>query len=66
MNHPVLVDDLNQIPSRDISFKRMQPFDVIERGGFEGEYFQIQKGGKETKDDVLLPASIRFLQRIRS
>lgn len=66
MNHPVLVDDLDQIPSRDISFKRMQPFDVIERGGFEGEYFQIQKGGKGNKDDVMLPSSVRFLQRIRS
>jgi CRISPR-associated protein Csc1 len=62
LNHPVLIDDLTQIPSRDISFKRMQPFDVIERGGFDGDYIQIQKGDKE---DVLLPASIRFLQRIR-
>jgi len=66
LNHPVLVDDLTQIPSRDISFKRMQPFDVIERGSFEGEYYLIQRGGKEKKEDVVFPASIRFLQRIRS
>lgn len=62
LNHPVLIDDLDQIPSADISFIRMQPFDVIERGRFNGEYLLVKKG---ISGDVCFPASVRFLHRMR-
>lgn len=62
LNHPVLLEDLDQIPLSDISFMRMQPFDVIKRGKFQGSYIQIKDG---IKGEVVFPASIRFLKRIR-
>lgn len=73
LNHPVLIDDLPQIPRRDISFKRMQPFDVIERGQFEGEFYKIstkwkregERGGAG-EGAVVFPAPLKFLQRSRT
>lgn len=63
MNHPVLVDDLARMPLGDIRFSRMIPFDVIERGRFEGSYcsFTCSDG-----TEVHLPADLRFLQRWRA
>lgn len=57
--HPVLIEDLESIPSGDISFKRMQPFDVLQTGRFSGAYAKL---GNE---DVL-PLTVRFLQRMRN
>lgn len=55
--HPILVDDIDLIPLGDISFKRMQPFDIIKRSRFSGDYLNI--------DGEILPLNIRFLRRIR-
>ncbi|MDG6249261.1 type I-D CRISPR-associated protein Cas5/Csc1 [Methanocalculus sp.] len=63
MNHPVLVDDLAEMPVGDISFRRMQPFDVIERGRFTGQYLTLD--GKTPTSGVVFPAGIRFLRRHR-
>lgn len=57
--HPVLMEDLESIPIGDISFKRMQPFDVLQTGRFSGTYVKL---GKED----MLPLSVRFLQRMRN
>jgi CRISPR-associated protein Csc1 len=62
MNHPVLVDDLANMPLGDIRFSRMIPFDVIEQGRFEGSYcsFTCSDG-----TEVHLPTDLQFLQRLR-
>jgi len=62
LNHPVLFEDLDQIPLSDISFTRMQPFDVINRGKFEGSYIKIRDG---IMGEVVFPRYIRFLKRMR-
>lgn len=56
--HPVLIDDLESVPLGDISFKRMQPFDVLQKGRFFGTYIKI--GSKD-----VLPINVRFLRRMR-
>ena len=56
--HPVLIDDLESIPLGDISFKRMQPFDVLQRGRLSGKYIKLG-----TND--VLPINARFLRRLR-
>lgn len=63
LNHPVLIEDLKDMPSRDIMFKRMQPFDVMERGRFSGGYLVLTHpiSGEKT----VFPSNIRFLQRMR-
>lgn len=63
MNHPVLVDDLAEMPAGDISFSRMQPFDVIERGRFTGRHLVIHD--KKPTGSVVFPADVRFLRRHR-
>lgn len=62
MDHPVLVDDLARMPVGDIRFSRMIPFDVIERGRFDGPFcsFTCSDG-----TDMKLPTDLRFLQRWR-
>lgn len=60
LNHTVLIDDLKEMPIRDIRFKRMQPFDVIQHGGFSGRYLAIGE-----REETIFPADIRFLQRLR-
>lgn len=60
LNHPVLIDDLKVMPTRDIRFKRMQPFDVIQQGRFSGRFLAIGERG-----ETIFPADIRFLQRLR-
>jgi len=62
MNHPVLVDDLAEMPVGDLSFQRMQPFDVIERGRFIGPHLVLDCGGSAGRFE--LPANIRFLRRV--
>jgi CRISPR-associated protein Csc1 len=57
--HPVLLDDLESIPLGEISFKRMQPFDVLQTGHFRGSYVKL--GSKD-----VLPLNARFLRRIRN
>ncbi|NJD02547.1 MAG: type I-D CRISPR-associated protein Cas5/Csc1 [Ruminiclostridium sp.] len=57
--HPVLIDDLDSIPLGDITFKRMQPFDIIQNARFSGTYLKI-----DNKD--VLPLNVRFLRRIRN
>lgn len=57
--HPVLIDDLESIPLRDISFKRIQPFDVLQKGCFSGKYIKLS-----SKD--VLPINVRFLRRMRN
>lgn len=57
--HPVLIDDLESIPLSGISFKRMQPFDVLQTGHFRGLYVKL--GSKD-----VLPLNVRFLRRIRN
>ena len=57
--HPVLIDDLESVPLGDISFKRMQPFDVLQKGRFFGTYIKI--GSKD-----VLPINVRFLRRMRN
>jgi CRISPR-associated protein Csc1 len=57
--HPVIIDDLESIPLGDISFKRMQPFDVLQTGRFRGSYIRL--GSKD-----VLPLNARFLKRIRN
>ncbi|MDR9817280.1 MAG: type I-D CRISPR-associated protein Cas5/Csc1 [Candidatus Methanoculleus thermohydrogenotrophicum] len=64
MNHPVLVDDLAEMPVGDLSFQRMQPFDVIERGRFIGPHLVLDCGGSAGRFE--LPANIRFLRRYRT
>ena len=64
MNHPVLVDDLAEMPVGDLSFQRMQPFDVIERGRFIEPHLVLDCGAPAGR--VALPASIRFLRRYRA
>jgi len=56
--HPLLIDDLDSIPLSDVSFKRMQPFDIIQKGRFLGDYIKVD--GTE-----ILPLNVRFLRRIR-
>lgn len=63
MNHPVLVDDLAEMPIGDLSFQRMQPFDVIERGKFVEPHLVLDCGALAGR--FVLPASIRFLRRYR-
>jgi len=57
--HPVLIDDLESVPLGDISFKRMQPFDILLRGRFLGIYIKL--GSKD-----VLPINVRFLRRLRN
>lgn len=57
--HPVLIDDLDTIPLGDITFKRMQPFDIIQNARFSGDYVKID--GKD-----VLPLNVRYLRRIRN
>jgi len=57
--HPVLIDDLESIPLGDISFKRMQPFDILLQGRFFGKYIKLDS------NDVL-PINVRFLRRMRN
>jgi CRISPR-associated protein Csc1 len=57
--HPLLIDDLDSVPLGDISFKRMQPFDIIQKARFSGNYIKI--GDKD-----VLPLNVRFLRRIRN
>lgn len=57
--HPVLIEDLESAPIGDISFKRMQPFDVLLRGRFSGIYINL--GSKD-----VLPINVRFLRRLRN
>jgi CRISPR-associated protein Csc1 len=57
--HPVLIEDLESIPLGDISFKRMQPFDVLQSGRFSGAHVKL------ANEDVL-PLSVRFLRRMRN
>lgn len=57
--HPVLIDDLESVPLGDISFKRMQPFDVLQKGRFAGKYIKL--GSKD-----VLPMNVRFLWRMRN
>lgn len=57
--HPILAEDTNLIPLGDISFKRMQPFDIIKKSRFSGDYLKID--GNE-----ILPFEVRFLRRIRN
>ncbi|KUK69689.1 MAG: CRISPR-associated protein Csc1 [Methanomicrobiales archaeon 53_19] len=64
MNHPVLVDDLAEMPLGDLSFQRMQPFDVIERGRFIEPHLVLDCGAPAGR--FALPASIRFLRRYRA
>jgi len=63
MNHPVLVDDLAEMPVADLSFQRMQPFDVIERGRFIRPHLVLDCGASAGKFE--LPANIQFLRRYR-
>ena len=58
--HPILIDDLDSdsVPLGDISFKRMQPFDILQKARFSGNYIKID--GKD-----VLPLNARFLRRIR-
>lgn len=56
--HPLLIDDIDSVPSGDISFKRMQPFDIIQKARFFGNYITID--GKD-----VLPLNVRFLRRRR-
>ena len=56
--HPLLIDDIDSVPSGDISFKRMQPFDIIWKARFSGDYIKVD--GKE-----VLPLNARFLRRRR-
>lgn len=64
MNHPVLVDDLAEMPVGDLSFQRMQPFDVIERGRFVEPHLVLDCGAPAGR--LAFPASIRFLRRHRA
>jgi len=64
MNHPVLVDDLAKMPAGDLSFQRMQPFDVIERGRFIEPHLILDCGAPAGR--FAFPASIRFLRRYRT
>lgn len=64
MNHPVLIDDLAEMPIGDLSFQRMQPFDVIERGRFVEPHVVLDCGVPTGK--IAFPASIRFLRRYRA
>ncbi len=57
--HPLLIEDVDSYPLGDISFKRMQPFDVIQRASFSGDYIKL------SGEDVL-PLNVRFLRRMRS
>jgi CRISPR-associated protein Csc1 len=57
--HPILADDTDLIPLGNISFKRMQPFDIIKKSKFSGDYLKLD--GNE-----ILPLEMRFLRRIRS
>jgi CRISPR-associated protein Csc1 len=57
--HPLLIDDIDSMPLGDVSFKRMQPFDIIRKARFSGKYVRI--GDKD-----VLPLNIRFLRRIRN
>lgn len=59
ITHPVLIDDLESVPMGDISFKRMQPFDILQKGRFSGKYIKL--GSKD-----LLPINVRFLRRMRN
>ena len=56
--HPLLIEDFDSVPLGDISFKRMQPFDILQKARFSGNYIKID--GKD-----VLPLNARFLQRIR-
>lgn len=64
MNHPVLVDDLEKMPVGDLSFQRMQPFDVIERGRFIEPHLMLDCGAPAGR--FAFPVSIRFLRRHRA
>lgn len=57
--HPLLIDDIDSMPLGDVSFKRMQPFDIIQKARFSGNYVKI--GDKD-----VLPLNVRFLRRIRN
>jgi CRISPR-associated protein Csc1 len=57
--HPILAEDTNLIPLGDISFKRMQPFDIIKKSRFSGDYLKIES-------NEILPFEVRFLRRIRN
>lgn len=57
--HPLLTEDVDSDPLGDLSFKRMQPFDVIQRASFSGDYIKLNN------EDVL-PLNVRFLRRMRS
>ena len=57
--HPLLIDDIDSMPLGDVSFKRMQPFDIIQKARFSGNYVRI--GDKD-----VLPLNVRFLRRIRN
>jgi len=59
ITHPVLIDDLESVPMGDISFKRMQPFDILQKGRFSGKYIKL--GSKD-----LLPINVHFLRRMRN
>jgi CRISPR-associated protein Csc1 len=58
ITHPLLIEDLDSVPSGDISFKRMQPFDIIRKARFSGDYIKV-----DSKD--VLPLNARFLRRRR-
>ncbi len=59
ITHPLLIDDLDSVPLGDVSFKRMQPFDIIQKARFSGNYVRID-------DKDVLPLNVRFLRRIRN
>ncbi len=56
--HPLLTEDIDSIPLGDLSFKRMQPFDIILMAKFSGSYIKID-------DTDVLPLNARYLRRIR-
>ena len=56
--HPLLTEDLDSVPLGDLSFKRMQPFDIIQTARFSGYHIKID--GKD-----VLPLNVRFLRGMR-
>ena len=63
MNHPVLIDDLEKMPFGDLSFQRMQPFDVIERGRFIEPHMVLDCGVSEGKFEF--KENNKFIRRHR-
>jgi len=63
LNHPVLMEDICEMPLGGIQFHRMQPFDILKCGDFQGNYLQFVL--ENVKEPVCLPAEARFLVRRR-